>query len=88
MFESDAVGALFYGFYFLVLKNLTSFKWSRFYLLVSAGLMFVLPLIEIPVSSNIVAVSYGAVVLDEIVAVGQTVEKSTFPVFLTIFTIA
>ena len=50
----------------------------------SASLMFVLPLVELPVNSNIVAVSYGTVVLDEIVAVGNEVEQNTFPDIFTI----
>jgi TonB family protein len=88
MIESVAVGVLFYGFYFLVLKKMTSFKLSRYYLLLSAALMFILPLIELPVNSNIVAVSYGTVVLEEIVAAGNEVEQSTFPDIFTILSYA
>jgi len=73
LLESSICLAVFYTFYFLVLKSLTSFQWNRFYLILSLLLSCSIPLM----SFNIFPIYYNSTPLDTLSTLSNQVVADT-----------
>jgi len=69
LLQTQLYGITMLGIYYLFLRNHRSYKWNRFYLLMSSVLPFLLPFVKMPSLAETLPTStaIGAIRLDEIV---------------------
>ena len=84
LLESGAALAVFYLFYWLLLRKQANFRVNRVYLLGAACFSLVLPFIEIPVGQSSDLSGYSEVFLSPLEVGNDAVQKTFQPTFSTI----